>query len=74
MLRKPKRGDLPNSTAMPVDEDEAVARGCTGERREMPAGGSCVFLTVVSRAEMDFQKLPGEVDGLGQISPEKAWR
>lgn len=74
MLGKAKRGDLPNSTAMPVDEDEAVARGCTGERREMPPGESCIFLRVTGRAEMDFQELHGNVDGLGQISPRKAWK
>lgn len=43
MLRKPKRGDLANSTAMAVDEDKAVGRGCTGERREMSPEGSYVF-------------------------------
>lgn len=68
----------PNSTAVSAEEDEAVARGCTGERREMPAGGSRIFLAVISRAEIDFRKLPGELDGLGQTSRGKAgawkWR
>ena len=72
MFTKPKRGGLPNSTALSVEEDEAVARGYTGERRKMSPGASCIFLTVISRAEIDFQKLPGELDGLGQTSPGKA--
>lgn len=62
----------PNSAAVSAEEDEAVARGCTGERRKMPAGGRCIFPAVISRTEIEFQKLPGDLDGLGQTSAGKA--
>lgn len=74
MLRKPKRGDLANSTAMAVDEDKAVGRGCTRGEKGNVTWRELHLLTGIIRAEMAFQKLPGEVGGLGQISLGKAWK
>lgn len=61
---------MPNSTAVSAEEEEAVARSCSGERRKMPLRGSCIFLTVISRAEIDFSKADR---GIGWFGAHQSW-
>lgn len=73
VFTKQKRGSLPNSTAPSVEEDEAQW-GAVLERRKMPGESckSCIFLRVISRAEIGILNLPGELGALGLTGLGKA--